>query len=92
MARFIAGKLPRNSKTVSKSREIRPLLEREALNVEHKICGKVSICLPLTLLPRTLFCHFISSNVFFRTSLRKRFELTQIFKALTTGYDVGFNV
>ena len=64
-------------------------LEREALNV---ICGKVPVCLPLTLSPRTLFCHRISSKAFLLTSLRKRFELIQIFKALTTGCNVGFCV
>ena len=43
------------------------------------------------LLPSTLFCHCISSKAFLRlTSLGKRFELIQIFKALTTGCDVGF--
>ena len=35
MAIFVAGKLPGNSKTVSKSEEINPLMERKALNVEY---------------------------------------------------------
>ena len=44
--------------------------------------GKVPVCLPLTLLPRTLLWHCFSSKAFFLTSLGKRFELIQIFKAL----------
>ena len=46
------------------------------------ISGKVPVCLPLTLSPRTLFCHCISSKALLRTLLRERFELLQIFKAL----------
>ena len=82
MSRFNGGKLPGNQNTVSKSQKTKQLLVREA--------EKVPVCLPLTLLPRTLFCHSISSKAFLRTSLRKRFELIKIVKALTTGCDVGF--
>ena len=74
--------------TFRKSQKIKQFLEREALNIS--ICGKVPVCLPLTLSPRTLFCHCVSSKAFLRTSLRKRFELIQIFKAQTTGCDVVF--
>ena len=56
------------------------------------IYGKVPVCLPLTLSPHTLYCHCISSEAFLWTSFRKLFELIQIFKALTTGCDVGFCV
>ena len=35
MTSFASGKLPGNSKTVSKSQKIKPFLEREALNVEY---------------------------------------------------------
>ena len=74
--------------TFAKSLKINQLLEREALTLS--VYGNVPVCLPLTLSPRTLSCHCISSKAFLRTSLHKRFELRQIFKALTTGCDVGF--
>ena len=73
MTRFHACELQGSSKTDSKSQMLKLLLER------------VSICLPLILSPHTLFCHCISTIAFLRTSLRKRFELIQIFKALALG-------
>ena len=89
MTRFAAGKLPASSKTVSKSQKIKPLLEKEALRKRSlSICGKVPVCLPLTLSPPTLFCHCISSSAFSRTPVGKHFELIQIFKALATKGDV----
>ena len=51
---------------------------------------KVPVCLPMTLSPCTLFYHCISSKAFLWTSLRKCFELVQIFKALTTRCDLVF--
>ena len=47
-------------------------------------CGKVPICIPLTLFSRTLFCHGISVIGFY--------ELVQIFKLVAAGCDVGFCV
>ena len=84
MTRFVSRKLLGNLKTVycRKVENIRLLLQRQALNI-----GKV-IWLPLTLWPRTLLCRCISSNAFSQTSLRKCFELIQIFKELETGYDI----
>ena len=89
MNRFNGGKLPEIQNTCSKRQKIKQFLEREALNVEY--LWKVPVCLPLTLSPRTLFCHCISSKAFLRTSLRKRFEVIQIFKAQTAGREVGFS-
>ena len=40
------------------------------------------MCLPLTLLPRTMFCHCISGKVSYELRSVRRFELIQIFKAL----------
>ena len=88
ITRFAAGKLSENLKTVSKSQKIKPLLARKAVILS--IRGKVLICLPLTLSPRTLFCHCISSNAFLRTSLCKRFELMGISKTLESACDVSF--
>ena len=35
IAKFVAGKLLVNSKTVSKSQKVKPLLKKEALHVEY---------------------------------------------------------
>ena len=77
--------------TVLKRQKIKQFLEGEALNVEYLW---KSSCLFTSdfIASSALFCHCVSSIDFLRTSLRKRFELTQIFKTLTTGCDVGFCV
>ena len=76
--------------TFSKSQKISSSWKEKLQTLS--IGGKVPVRLPLALSPRTLFCHCISSQAFLQTSLRKRFELIQIFKAQTTGFDVGFCV
>ena len=73
--------------TVSERQKINQFLERDDVNI-----GKVPVCLPLTLLPHTLFCYCISSKDFLRTSLLKHFELIEIFKALITRCDRGICV
>ena len=75
MSRFNGGRKFKTVKTLSKSQKIKQFLEWQALNVEF--LWKNAVCLLLTLSPRTLLCHCISSKAFLRTSLRKRFELKQ---------------
>ena len=77
-------------KTVSKSQKIKPFWKEKLLTFRIWGNSKVPIGLLLTLSPRTLFCHCISSNDFSPTSLQKRSELIQIFKAIATGCEVGF--
>ena len=86
---FNGGKLPENLKNCIKKSKDKAVPGKGSFKC-CGICGKVPVCLPLTLLPRVMFCHCISSNIFLRTSPCKRFELIQIFKALKTGCVVGF--
>ena len=84
MSRFKGGKLPGNSKHFFKKSKDKSSSWKEKLYT-LSICGKVPVCLPLTLWPRTLFCHCISGKAFSRTLLCKHFELIRVFKALTIG-------
>ena len=74
--------------TFSKSQKIKQFLERKALNVEH--LWENSCLFTILWLYRLVLC-FVT--VFLaKLSYELRFELIQIFKALTTGCDVGFCV
>ena len=75
--------------TFSKRQKIKQLLEKEALKVEY--LWKNS-CLFTDFIASYFVLSLYSSKSFSRTSLRRRFELIQIFKAPTTGCDEGFPV
>ena len=71
-------------------KKIKQFLEREALNVEF--LWRSSSLFTSDFIASYFGLSLHSSKASLRISLRKRFELIQIFKALTTGCDVGFYV
>ena len=90
MTGLAAGKLPRNLKICFKTAEDKAFPGKRSFNIEY--VWKSSYL--LTLSPRTLLCHCVSSDAFLRTSLRKCFELIHVqnLTALAFGCDVGFCV
>ena len=76
--------------TFSKRQKMKQLLEKEVLNVEY--LWKNSCLFTSDFIASYFVLSLYSSKSFLRTSLRKRFQLIQIFKAPTTGCDVGFPV
>ena len=82
-ASFAASKMAGNKKTLPKSLKIRPSLEGEALNIENLL--KSSYLFTSDFITSYFVSSRVSYSAFFGTSLRKRFVLIQIFKALATG-------
>ena len=82
MTRFAARKLPGDSKAVSKSQKIKPLLNTEALSIEY--LWKISCLFTSDFIASyfVLSLHFQQCFLIIRTSLCRRFELIEIYKAI----------